>query len=97
MAGKQARLVYGSRRWRSLRLATLNAADWRCSRCHGYGDEVHHVKAIAVGGDPFEPDNLEVLCRVCHLAGHTATGRPGGPKRSAARLAWHARLHKQNA
>jgi len=51
----------------------LDAAGWRCRRCAGVGRlEVHHRVPIAQGGARFALDNLEVLCRRCHLGEHAA-------------------------
>lgn len=70
MAGKAAAKIYATARWKRLRLEVLEAASWRCCRCKGYANEVHHRKRIADGGDPFEETNLEVVCRACHFDGH---------------------------
>ena len=41
MAGKIGKSVYSTSAWRSLRLAALQAAGWRCARCDRYGNEAH--------------------------------------------------------
>jgi hypothetical protein len=45
----------------------------RCTRTTGL--DVHHIIALKHGGDPFDPANLEVLCRVCHRAREPRRGR----------------------
>lgn len=74
MAGRKARSIYNTRAWKEARKAALDAAGWRCERCHVPGRlEVHHKISI------FEDfslaltlSNLEVLCRSCHIAHHRA-------------------------
>ena len=57
------------RRWAAARQRVLNAAGWRCTKCNRRGRlEVHHVRALCRGGAPFDPANLAVLCRGCHIA-----------------------------
>ena len=73
MAGRLARRVYASPRWRIVRGRVLDLADWRCSLCHGYANEVHHIRPIDEGGDPFALDNLRALCRGCHFGEHRKT------------------------
>ena len=55
-------------RWARLRRAILDRDGWQCQRCGRYGRlECHHVD-----GDPGlnTLDNLETLCRRCHLLHH---------------------------
>ena len=69
MAGKLGRKIYKRAEWRRVRLAMLERAGWRCERCGKPGRlECHHKNPIAKGGDWFNPDNLEILCRPCHFA-----------------------------
>ena len=82
MAGRtrQARVYRTAAEWKRLRLAALQAANWRCSRCRRYGNEAHHKVPLHLGG-PELPDlsGLEILCRSCHLQRHvTATARRVG-------------------
>ena len=38
-----------------------------CSRCPQTTDlQIHHLKSVKRGGDPFAWDNLVMLCRTCH-------------------------------
>lgn len=68
MATAATRPVYRSKQWRLTRLRALGAAGWRCQRCGKAAVlEVHHRQRLADGGEPYDPDNLEVLCRPCHF------------------------------
>ena len=56
--------------WDRARRAALDRDGWRC-RCGSPLDlEVHHVVALDKGGAPFALDNLQTLCRGCHIAVH---------------------------
>lgn len=59
-----ARSQAGKRR----RRAVLERDGWRCVRCGLFGQrlEVDHVTPLEAGGD-HSMDNLQTLCRVCHL------------------------------
>lgn len=56
------------RRWRIVRRAVLDRDGWRCRKCGRPGRlEVDHVDP-APGRDPFDTENLQTLCRGCHIA-----------------------------
>ena len=58
-----------SRRWARIRLQVLDRDRWRCVKCGKAGRlEVDHIVSISRGGDPWNPANLQALCRSCHLA-----------------------------
>ena len=58
-----------SRVWSRLRL--FEAAGWRCARCCRPGAlELHHVDHDRTNNTD---DNLEVLCRSCHIRHHKRT------------------------
>ena len=58
-------------RWTAARKQALDAAGWRCSRCGRAGKlEVHHATPLDDGGEPYAPENLEVLCKPCHFDAH---------------------------
>lgn len=60
--------VYHSKRWRRVRMQVLHGAGWKCSKCDRRGSlECHHKIPLAKGGAAFDPDNLEAVCRSCHL------------------------------
>jgi 5-methylcytosine-specific restriction endonuclease McrA len=65
--------LYGSARWRKVRLAVLDRDDHACRRCGGtHGLIVHHDLEAYSGHDPLDADNLETLCRACHAREHNA-------------------------
>ena len=69
------------RRWPAARRAALDRDGWRCTACGRAGRlEVHHRTPLDAGGDPYALDNLETLCRRCHLASHA---RPVTPAAAA--------------
>ena len=68
MAGKAARVVYGSRVWAFVRWLVFERDGWRCVECGRKGRlEVDHIRPIARGGAPLDPANLRTLCRGCHV------------------------------
>ena len=75
-----------SRRWERIRRRVLDAAGWRCA-CGDYGNEVDHIVPLERGGAAYDPANLQVLCRGCHIsktrreaeaAGRATPGRARG-------------------
>ena len=74
-----------SRRWAAARRFVLRRDGFRCRDCRLAGVlEVHHVRPLAKGGDPYDVENLRALCRGCHIVTHrTRTPTP-------AVLAWRA-------
>ena len=77
----------GSRRWRRVRWRILRRDNWRCRGCGKYGNEVDHVTPLHKGGEPWNPANLQCLCRGCHIAKTRA--EYSGPH-DPAREAWRA-------
>lgn len=77
------RAIRRSARWQRARRTALNAAGWRCEhvderagRCRArHGLDVDHKVAIVDGGDPYDPDNLEALCRKHHRRKETGYAR----------------------
>ena len=65
------------RRWRRLRRVALDRDGWRCQSCGRAGRlEADHVVPLERGGAPWSLDNLQVLCRGCHIAKTRAERRP---------------------
>ena len=88
------RRLYGTARWRRLRLEVIRRDNWRCRRCGRYAaaggpPEVHHLTPAEA--DParfFDPANLETRCRECHFRERAPAGDPldrRGWRRLAAR------------
>ncbi|WP_419942792.1 HNH endonuclease [Candidatus Palauibacter sp.] len=72
------------RRWRRLRLQILDRDGYRCGRCGRAGRlEVDHVTPIGAGGEPWDPANLQALCRGCHVAKTRAENARPDPEREA--------------
>ena len=68
MPSPSARVI-GTPRWKRVRAKILDRDGWRCVKCGQAGKlEVDHVVSISKGGDPWEPVNLQALCRGCHIA-----------------------------
>lgn len=59
--------------WSNLRAKLLRKVGYKCQACskNEITLEVHHIHPIALGGDPFEEENLIVLCFDCHLDAHS--------------------------
>jgi hypothetical protein len=69
--------VYGDRRWRACKAIVYERDRWTCVVC-GRQDvfnaqhslDCHHTRSVlellALGLDPFDPDQVEVRCKVCH-------------------------------
>ena len=67
------------RRWKLTRRAVLERDGWRCTRCGRAGRlEVHHKVRLVDGGDEYDPDGCETLCRPCHFDRHRQR-RPPSP------------------
>ena len=90
MAGKVGRGIYSSRRWQVTRLAAIKRAHYRCEKCERRGKlEVDHKVPIHRGGPPFDIDNLQVLCRQCHIA-KTAKERRNSEQCIPGQFEWDA-------
>ena len=64
------------KRWQHTRWRVLNRDGWRCKKCGRAAKlEVHHVLPLHRGGDGYALDNLETLCRSCHVAITVADNR----------------------
>jgi 5-methylcytosine-specific restriction endonuclease McrA len=62
-------MMWGTSRWRGLRLAVLDRDLWLCQikgpTCTRYATEVDHIVARVDGGGD-EPANLRASCRACN-------------------------------
>ena len=72
------------RRWRAVRRAVLRRDGFRCVKCGKAGRlEVDHRQRIEDGGAEYDPDNLQALCRGCHIAKSARENRkPESPERA---------------
>ena len=76
----RARLINRSR-WRVVRKVVLERDGYRCRSCGCAGKlEVDHVVALADGGDTWASDNLQTLCRRCHIKKTANENRQRIPK-----------------
>ena len=67
------------KRWGAVRRLALVRDGYRCVKCNKAGRlEVDHVKPLSKGGDPWNMDNLQTLCRGCHIA-KTRSEQPKQP------------------
>lgn len=62
--------VYHTARWQRVRTMKLRRNPM-CEECERQGRtteavDVHHKHAVRDGGDVFNLDNLEALCKACH-------------------------------
>jgi 5-methylcytosine-specific restriction enzyme A len=63
--------IYNSRRWRGLRRTVLRARPWcEASDCPNLATDVDHIVPLRVilanQGDPFDPTNVQPLCKRHH-------------------------------
>ena len=59
-------------RWDVIRKQILTRDDWKCVKCSGAANDVHHRKLKGIGGSKLLdiPENLVSLCRNCHTVIH---------------------------
>lgn len=61
------RSVYDNPRWRALRRQVRREQPWcAVDGCRNMTAEVDHIVAMQDGGDPFDRDNVQGLCRRHH-------------------------------
>ena len=62
-------------RWATLRRSVFERDGWRCVRCGRAGRlECDHIDRDW-RGDPYDPANLQTLCRCCHIEKTAAENR----------------------
>ena len=54
-------------RWNDLRLQALARDRNTCAKCGKAAEEVDHIREIREGGPEFDLENLQSLCRKCHV------------------------------
>ena len=70
MSGRGSKLhrALNKRRWERVRIEVFRRDNYRCCLCGLAGAlECDHVKPQFRGGDPYQLDNLQTLCRACHI------------------------------
>ena len=91
------RLIKDKKKWSRVRRAVLERDKFRCRSCGRSSRlEADHVVPLERGGDPWAMDNLQALCRACHIA-KTRSERPGfDPELERVREEWRALLDMTN-
>ena len=57
-----------ARRWSRFRQTILERDRHRCRSCGKAGRlEVDHIIPLSKGGEAWDPDNCQSLCRSCHI------------------------------
>ena len=75
-------------RWAAVRHIVFERDNYRCNECGRAGHlECDHVRPLDKGGDPWDPDNLQTLCRSCHIA---KTREENRRPLTEAEVAWRA-------
>ena len=60
--------LYSKKIWAFCRAATLARDDYKCVLCGRRGRlEVDHIVPVSVGGARYDTENLQALCRGCHI------------------------------
>ena len=66
---KPSRLYY-TQRWKRYRKAVLSRQGGICEHCNDTPPDhmlhLDHIQPLAQGGEPFNDDNIQVLCVSCH-------------------------------
>ena len=87
--GRSRYQTLSGRRWQLLRLKIFARDGWRCRACHRAGKlECDHIRPLHKGGAPYDPGNLQSLCRRCHIAktgGRERAARPGSRRMAGTR------------
>jgi 5-methylcytosine-specific restriction endonuclease McrA len=78
---------YQSAQYKAARLATLEAAGYRCAICGKQANTADHIVALTHGGW-HAPENLRCLCRSCNSRGG---GQITQAKRRAGRVGRRSR------
>ena len=79
--------------WARIRRTVLDADNWKCRNCGGYGNEVDHIIPLWKNGEPYQADNLQTLCRDCHID-KTRKEKGANPSLVAGQRAWDVLLQQ---
>ena len=88
MAGRGSRFHYrlNRRRWARVRVQIFKRDGYRCRSCHLPGRlECDHRIPLWLDRDldPYDPANLQTLCRTCHIEKTAGENRKPDPARDA--------------
>ena len=79
------------KRWRSVRRRVFRRDGWRCRGCGRAGRlECDHVIPLDAGGKLYSLDNLQSLCRGCHIAKTERENRARAAIEYPQQAAWSA-------
>ena len=78
-----------SRAYQALALSVRQEGRYSCANCGAYAKEVDHIVPLHQGGELMDRENLQLLCRRCHIQ-KTERERPG---RIPGRREWKERLY----
>ncbi len=57
---------YRSQYWNLVKKAVLTSHGFKCCRCNGDANQVHHLNYHFIGEDHLHPETLVAICRPCH-------------------------------
>ena len=87
MSWRKGRL--NSARWEAVRKQVFRRDGYRCVKCSKASRlECDHLKPLHLGGDPWALDNLQALCRGCHLAKTAGENSKGWAILRESRRSW---------
>ena len=62
--------LYATKRWRTYRKAIIARRGGECVTCGATPLDQHihldHIKPLVEGGEAFNEENIQILCRECH-------------------------------
>lgn len=63
--------IYQTARWKRVRGFVIRRDKGLCQHhLNGQvfvaGTECDHIKPLSLGGDPYDPENIQLLCKECH-------------------------------
>jgi len=56
----------GTGKWKKLRITILDRDGWLCALCNRPAHTVDHIIPRVKGGDMWNPDNLQSMCKSCN-------------------------------
>lgn len=77
------------RRWAIVRRQVFERDGWRCRQCDRPSRlECDHVRPVADGGAVYDLDNLQAICRRCHIEKSARENRAAAEKAYPRQAAW---------
>ena len=82
--GSRSYSALNAKRWAHVRAAVFRRDGHRCQLCgKASALECDHITPLDKGGDPYAEENLQTLCRGCHLKKSADEHRRPDPERVA--------------